>query len=179
MKTCHDNLFILDTQVTLFMSRNHAVYWALSSAKFCKFCFVFRYPCRVSLISEMIKNKCLKKRQIMPTLYFFSRALHVEHYQIYELCSHKRNFFLDTTGPHWGKILENASCLFLRRYFSRVTVCHGGGEMKSTFAGLWNKFLRLEGLNLIDHPQPQFHKMFTFSHFIREAFKNYLADFFR
>ena len=119
------------------------------------------------------------ERQIMPTLYFFSRALHVEHYQIYELCSHKRNFFLDTTGPHWGKILENASCLFLRRYFSRVTVCHGGGEMKSTFAGLWNKFLRLEGLNLIDHPQPQFHKMFTFSHFIREAFKNYLADFFR
>ena len=121
----------------------------------------------------------VKKKPIMPTLYFFSRALHVEHYQIYELCSHKRNFFLDTTGPHWGKILENASCLFLRRYFSRVTVCHGGGEMKSTFASLWNKFLRLEGLNLIDHPQPQFHKMFTFSHFIREAFKNYLADFFR
>ena len=119
------------------------------------------------------------ERQIMPTLYFFSRALHVEHYQIYELCSHKRKSFLDTTGPHWGKILENASCLFLRRYFSRVTVCHGGGEMKSTFASLWNKFLRLEGLNLIDHPQPQFHKMFTFSHFIREAFKNYLADFFR
>ena len=33
------------------------------------------------------------KRQIMPTLYFFSRALHVEHYQIYELCSHKWKFF--------------------------------------------------------------------------------------
>ena len=154
------------------MSRNQCI--ELSHLQsFANFVSYSDVPTEFNWFLKWSKTNVSNKRQIMPTLYFFSRALHVEHYQIYELCSHKWKFFLDTTGPHWGgrkgckRILENASCLFLRRYFSRVTVCHGGGEMKSTFAGLWNKFLRLEGLNLIDHPQPQFHKMFTFSHFIR------------
>ena len=154
------------------MSRNQCI--ELSHLQsFANFVSYSDVPTEFNWFLKWSKTNVSNKRQIMPTLYFFSRALHVEHYQIYELCSHKWKFFLDTTGPHWGgrkgckRILENASCLFLRRYFSRVTVCHGGGEMKSTFTGLWNKFLRLEGLNLIDHPQPQFHKMFTFSHFIR------------
>ena len=154
MKTCHDNLFILDTQVTLFMSRNHAVYWALSSAKFCKFCFVFRYPCRVSLISEMIKNKCLKKRQIMPTLYFFSRALHVEHYQIYELCSHKRNFFwiqLDHIEERFWKTRLVCSCEDISVASQFVTVAERWNPLSPVFEISFFVWRDLTWLTILSH----------------------------
>ena len=68
----------------------------------------------------------------------------------------------------WCHFLLHVLLFLLTRYFwvpSSATAFHSGREMKSTFPPLWNKFLRLEGLNLIDHPQPQFHTEATFWRF--------------
>ena len=153
MKTCHDNLFIFDSQVTLFMSRNQCI--ELSHLQsFANFVSYSDVPAEFHWFLKWSTTNVSNERQIMPTLYFFSRALHVEHYQIYELCSHKRKSFLDTTGPHFGRILETrlvCSCEDISVASQFVTVAERWNPLSPVFEISFFVWRDLTWLTILSH----------------------------